>query len=220
METSRYEETMEYFERLDKNSEYAEMVTFGISPQGRDMKCLIISKEKVFTPEKAKATGKPIILIINGIHAGEIEGKDATMILAREILITKEKEKMIDDVILLVIPIFSVDGHERFGKYNRINQNGPEEIGWRTTSQNLNLNRDWMKADAPEMQVMLKLFSEWLPDFPDPLGQIVQQHQQQTGRERQERHDGEQMRVEPVEHRAYLSIQITIASMPTTIVMR
>ncbi|OGV02605.1 MAG: hypothetical protein A2330_11025, partial [Ignavibacteria bacterium RIFOXYB2_FULL_36_7] len=104
-------------------------------------------------------------LIINGIHSGEIEGKDASMILLREILVTKEKEKMLDNVILLVIPVFSVDGHERFGKYNRINQNGPEEMGWRTTAQNLNLNRDWMKADAPEMKAMLKLFSSWLPDF-------------------------------------------------------
>jgi len=165
LETSRYEETTDYFSRLAEYSEFAEMITFGISPQGRDLNCLIVSKDKAFTDEKAKATGKPIILIINGIHSGEIEGKDASMILLREILITKEKEWMLDNVILIVIPIFSVDGHERFGKYNRINQNGPEEMGWRTTALNLNLNRDWMKADAPEMQAMLKLFSSWLPDF-------------------------------------------------------
>jgi hypothetical protein len=87
------------------------------------------------------------------------------MMLLREILVTKERERMIDDVILLVIPVFSVDGHERSGKYNRINQNGPEEMGWRTTSQNLNLNRDWMKVDTPEMQSMIKLINDWLPDF-------------------------------------------------------
>ncbi len=165
LKTPRYEETMEYFHRLANHSEYAEMITFGVSPQGRDLNCLIVSKDKAFTVEKAKATGKPIIQILNGIHAGEIEGKDASMILLREILVTKEKEKMLDNVILLVIPIFNVDGHERFGKSNRVNQNGPEEMGWRTTAQNLNLNRDWMKADAPEMQAMLKLFSSWLPDF-------------------------------------------------------
>ncbi len=165
LKTPRYNETMEYFTRLDENSEFGKMVNIGKSPQGRDIGCLIVSKDKAFTPEEAKATGKPIILILNGIHAGEIEGKDATMMLIREMLITKEKENMLDDVILLIIPIFNVDGHERFGKYNRINQNGPEEMGWRTTAQNLNLNRDWMKADAPEMQAMLKLFSEWVPDF-------------------------------------------------------
>ncbi|HEY6626689.1 MAG TPA: M14 family metallopeptidase, partial [Ignavibacteriaceae bacterium] len=101
----------------------------------------------------------------NGIHSGEIEGKDASMILMREILITKEKESLLDSINIIVVPIFSVDGHERKSKYNRINQNGPEEMGWRTTAQNLNLNRDWMKADAPEMQAMLKLVNEWNPDF-------------------------------------------------------
>jgi murein tripeptide amidase MpaA len=163
--TPPYEETINYFQRLADYSDYAEIFTFGISPQGRESKCFIVSKDKAFTPSQAKKTNKPIILIVNGIHSGEIEGKDASMMLLREILVTKEKEWMIDDVILLVIPVFSADGHERFGKYNRINQNGPEEMGWRTTAQNLNLNRDWMKADAPEMQAMLKLFSDWLPDF-------------------------------------------------------
>src|SRR3972149_7302894 len=165
LETPRYAETMEYFRKLDDYSDVAEMIKFGVSPQGRDLNCLVVSNDKAFSTEDAKATGKPVILIINGIHSGEIECKDASMILLREILVTKEKEKMLDNVILLVMPIFSVDGHERFGKYNRINQNGPEEMGWRTTAQNLNLNRDWMKADAPEMQAMLKLFSSWLPDF-------------------------------------------------------
>ena len=165
LETPRYAETMEYFRKLADYSDVAEMIKFGVSPQGRDLNCLVVSNDKAFSTEDAKATGKPVILIINGIHSGEIEGKDASMILLREILVTKEKEKMLDNVILLVIPVFSVDGHERFGKYNRINQNGPEEMGWRTTAQNLNLNRDWMKADAPEMKAMLKLFSSWLPDF-------------------------------------------------------
>jgi hypothetical protein len=65
----------------------------------------------------------------------------------------------------MIVPIFSVDGHERKSKYNRINQDGPEEMGWRTTAQGYNLNREWMKADAPEMQSMLQLVSEWDPDF-------------------------------------------------------
>src|SRR3990172_9082797 len=165
LETPRYAETMEYFRKLADYSDVAEMIKFGVSPQGRDLNCLVVSNDKAFSTEDAKATGKPVILIINGIHSGEIECKDASMILLREILVTKEKEKMLDNVILLVIPVFSVDGHERFGKYNRINQNGPEEMGWRTTAQNLNLNRDWLKAEAPEMQAMISLFNEWLPDF-------------------------------------------------------
>ena len=81
LKTPRYEETVEYFRMLDQNSEYGRMITIGISPQGRDLNCFIASKDKAFTSEKAKTTGKPIILIINGIHAGEIEGKDASMML-------------------------------------------------------------------------------------------------------------------------------------------
>lgn len=168
--TANYEETMRYFQMLDESSEYADLFDFGISSQFREMKCLFVSKENRSSIEfnlsmGYKPTEKPLVLIINGIHSGEIEGKDASMILLREILITKEKEYLLDSLNLLVIPIFNVDGHENKSKYNRINQNGPEEMGWRTTALNLNLNRDWMKADATEMQAMLTLVSTWLPDF-------------------------------------------------------
>ena len=165
LETESYDQTMEYFKKLADTSPYAKIFSFGISPQGRNLYCLVVSKDKAFSPAAAKKTGKPVVLIENGIHSGEIEGKDASMLLLREILVTKEKENLINNAILLVIPIFSVDAHERFSPYNRINQNGPANMGWRTTAQNLNLNRDWTKADAPEMQAMLKLFSSWLPDF-------------------------------------------------------
>jgi hypothetical protein len=163
--TADYAETMQYFRNLADNSNNSELFSFGISPQGRELKCLVVSKDKVFTSKENKRLNKPIVLIINGIHAGEIEGKDASKILLREILITKEKENLIDNVVLMIVPIFSVDGHERKSKYNRINQDGPEEMGWRTTAQGYNLNREWMKADAPEMQSMLQLVSEWDPDF-------------------------------------------------------
>lgn len=163
--TQRYKETMEYFRKIEKASPYVRIIPFGKSPQGRDLYVVIISKDKAFTPGKAKKTGKPVFVINNGIHSGEIEGKDATMLLLREILITKEQQQLLDKITLLVIPVFSVDGHERFSANNRINQNGPVEMGWRTTAQNLNLNRDWVKADAPEMQAMLKLMTAWLPDY-------------------------------------------------------
>lgn len=163
--TPNYEESINYFRQLEENSGYARLVPFGVTPQGRVLYCFIASKDRAFTPVPASESGKPIIMIINGIHGGEIEGKDASMILLREILITKEKEDLLNNAILMIIPVFNVDGHERRSKYNRINQNGPEEMGWRTTAQNLNLNRDWLKCDAPEMQSLVKLFAEWLPDF-------------------------------------------------------
>jgi murein tripeptide amidase MpaA len=163
--TADYQQSMDYFQKLSDYSEYAELYSFGSSPQGRELKYLLVTKEKINVQNEQMKLSKPIVFIINGIHSGEIEGKDASMLLLREILITKEKEYLLDSLNIIVIPIFSVDGHERKSKFNRINQNGPEEMGWRTTAQNLNLNRDWMKADAPEMQAMLKLVNEWDPDF-------------------------------------------------------
>ena len=163
LETPRYDETINYFKKFERHSPYAKMISIGKSAEGRDIYVLIVSKDRAFTPELAKRTNKPIVFIQNGIHAGEIDGKDASMILLREILITKEKANYIDNAILLVMPIFNVDGHERFSPYNRINQNGPKEMGWRTNAQNLNLNRDYMKADSPEMKAWLKFFNKWLP---------------------------------------------------------
>ncbi len=160
-----YESTMEYFSKVSSHSEFAQMLSIGKSPQGRDINCIIVSRDKLFNIDEIKESGKPVVLFINGIHSGEINGKDASMMLLREILITKEKIDLVENLILLVVPIFSVDAHERRSPYNRINQIGPEEMGWRVTAQNLNLNRDFMKADAPEMRAFLKFYSAWLPDF-------------------------------------------------------
>ncbi|MBE0570104.1 MAG: M14 family metallopeptidase [Ignavibacteriaceae bacterium] len=160
--TADYNQTMNYFRQIADHSDKAFFLSNYTSPQGRDMGYLFVSSSDNLSEI---AGNKPLILIINGIHSGEIEGKDASMILLREILVTKEKEYLLDSLNIIIVPIFSVDGHERKSKYNRINQNGPEEMGWRTTAQNLNLNRDWMKADTPEMQAMLKLVSRYNPDF-------------------------------------------------------
>ena len=164
-ESPRYPETMAYFNRLAASSPHAKMFSFGVSPQGRDLSYVVVANGNEFQPRQAHNSGKAIVLIQNGIHAGEIEGKDASMLLLREILITKEKQYLLDKLVLLVIPILNVDGHERISPANRPNQNGPSEMGWRTTSHNLNLNRDYMKADASEMRSLLRLYSSWLPDF-------------------------------------------------------
>lgn len=162
LNTADYETTMKYFKQFADSFDEIRFVEFGVSPQGRKLFYLIVDKEKKFDPS---INNKPVILIENGIHSGEIEGKDACMLLLREVFVEKKNENLFDDVILIIIPIFNVDGHERKSKYNRINQNGPEEMGWRTTAQNYNLNRDFTKADAPEMKALLKLFSTWKPEI-------------------------------------------------------
>jgi len=165
VQTGSYAEAVEYCRKLASASPYAHVVKWGVSPEGRPMIALVMSKEKAFTPEAARKSPKPLVVINNGIHSGEIEGKDAGLILAHDILVTQTRARLLDHVNLLFIPIFSVDAHERFSPYNRINQNGPAEMGWRATSLNLNLNRDWMKADAEEMKAMLRLLHTWKPDF-------------------------------------------------------
>jgi hypothetical protein len=163
--TPDYSETIEYCKRLALSSPWIRYCSFGKTPQGRNLPLVIISKEKAFTPSQARKTGKAIVLIQSGIHAGEIDGKDASLMLIRDIAVTKEKVALLDHTIILIVPIFNVDGHERISPFNRINQNGPDEMGWRVTAQNFNLNRDYMKADSPEMRAMLALFSRWLPDL-------------------------------------------------------
>ena len=164
-ETPQYKQTLEYCKKLADASPWIKYVSFGISPQGRELPLLIIDRNGNFTPLKVHKSGNAVLLIEAGIHPGEIDGKDAGLMFIRDIAIYKKYEDLLDHVTILFIPIFNVDGHERFSAYNRINQNGPKEMGWRTNAQNLNLNRDFLKADAPEMKAWLKMFNKWLPDF-------------------------------------------------------
>ena len=190
--TPRYHETMEYCKKLDEASDLVHLTDFGTSPQGRKLPLMIVDRDGLHDPEAIKSTGRLILLIQACIHPGESEGKDAGMMLIRDLItpapgpLPKQGRgskpplgglgvssgirypaslDLLENVSILFIPIFNVDGHERFGPYNRINQNGPEEMGWRVTATNLNLNRDFLKADAPEMQAWLKLYNRWFPDF-------------------------------------------------------
>jgi len=103
------------------------------------------------------------VLMQGGIHAGEIDGKDAGLLALREMLEGKAAPGALARATLVFVPVFNADGHERWGRWNRPNQRGPEEMGWRTTAQNYNLNRDYAKADTPEMQAMLRLVEAWDP---------------------------------------------------------
>ena len=165
LETGRYAEAVNFCQKLQAASPYAKVIKYGVTGEGRPMVALILSRDKTFIPAQAAKSSKPLVLINNGIHPGEIEGKDADLMYARAILISKKEAAILNKVNLIVIPVFNIDGHERFGPYNRINQNGPKQMGWRVTSMNLNLNRDYIKADAPEMRAWLKLFHDWNPDF-------------------------------------------------------
>jgi murein tripeptide amidase MpaA len=164
-ETPRYDETIAFAQRLADASPLIRFKSFGESGEGRALPLLIAASGNTFTPQAARKAGKAVIMIQACIHAGESDGKDAGFALLRDIAITKTRPGLLDRVVILFIPIYNTDGHERFSAFNRINQNGPAEMGWRATSANLNLNRDYMKADAPETRAWLKLWTEWNPDL-------------------------------------------------------
>lgn len=164
VKTGRYDEVIDLCARFQKAYPTAvRCVEFGRSPEGRPMLALIASRTGALSAKEARRRGLPVTLVQGGIHAGEIDGKDAGFLALREVLDGKAAPGALERQVLVFVPVFNLDGHERFGRWNRPNQRGPEEMGWRTTAQNLNLNRDYAKADAPEMQAMLRLVNEWDP---------------------------------------------------------
>ncbi|MBI5084494.1 MAG: M14 family metallopeptidase [Acidobacteria bacterium] len=164
-QTGSYDEAVSFYRELEKASPLARLTAMGTTGEGRTLYALIVSKDRAFTPQAARRTGKPVVLLQNGIHAGENGGKDAAMMLLRDVLVTKRLARWLDEVILLSIPVFNADGHERTSPYNRINENGPETMGVRVNATRRNLNRDYLKADTPEMRAWLKLYTAWRPEL-------------------------------------------------------
>ncbi|WP_437282422.1 M14 family zinc carboxypeptidase [Sorangium sp. So ce375] len=166
--TGRYAEV----ERLCRGFEQAypgraRCVRFGTTPEGRPMLAIAASADGTLDPAAARAKRRPVILFQGGIHAGEIDGKDGGFWALRELLDGAMAPGALAAATAVFVPVFNVDGHERFGRNHRPNQRGPEEMGFRATAQNLNLNRDYMKAEAPEMRAMLGLLDAW-----DPVVQV------------------------------------------------
>jgi len=163
-QTGHYEEVETLCRNFQKN--YPKTVRcqeFGRTAEGRPMMALIATRTNIFVPYLAKDKQIPVTVVQGGIHAGEIDGKDAGFQALKEALDNTAAKNALDKQVFIFIPVFNVDGHERFAKWNRPNQRGPEEMGWRTTAQNFNLNRDYLKADTPEMQAMLRLINQWDP---------------------------------------------------------
>ncbi len=166
-ETDDYAAALDYARRLADAAPQIQYRSLGRSPEGREMPALIVSKAGVTSPEHVDRDRLAVALIHCCIHPGEVEGRDAMFLLMRDLTIAgaAERAALLDHVVLIVVPMFNTDGCARFGPHHRINQNGPKRMGWRVTSTNLNLNRDWTKADTPEMRATLALWNEWDPDL-------------------------------------------------------
>jgi len=161
--TGRHEEAVRLCRDLERTfPRRARCFSFGTTPEGRELVALAASADGVTRPLAARTKGRPVVLFQGAIHAGELDGKDAGFMVLRELLASKDGGPLAR-VTAVFIPILNVDGHERFGPDQRPNQRGPVEAGWRTTARNLNLNRDYAKAEAPETRAVLALLSEWDP---------------------------------------------------------
>ena len=162
--TSRYADVMKFIGDLQRLSPFVRVETLCTSAEGRLVPLLVVGKPLPALP--AALTGDPrlVVYIQGNIHAGEVEGKEATLMLVRDILLEAEPPYL-DKLVLLIAPIFNADGNERISPDNRRQQPGPEQgVGVRYNGQNLDLNRDAMKLETPEMRGLVRnVLVRWDP---------------------------------------------------------
>lgn len=161
--TSTYKEVMDFVYEAVKRSDLLQLLTLTTSFEGRNVPLLTISTEGVKSHRELAMTGKPAVLIMANIHAGEVEGKEACLMLLREFVnLKKDTVALLENQVILLIPIFNADGNDKMSARNR-RDNGPEIAGVRHNGQMLDLNRDYLKLKTPEVNALVKLFNEWDP---------------------------------------------------------
>jgi len=162
--SNTWEEAIRFYTALDKEYNNASLLTYGITDSGKPLNLFVIAGDSDFDPASVKSKNKAIILINNGIHPGEPDGIDASMKLAEELLANPASKKLLEHVVVCIIPVFNIDGSLIRGCCSRANQDGPEEYGFRGNYQNLDLNRDFIKCDAQNTVSFHQIFREWDPD--------------------------------------------------------
>jgi dipeptidyl aminopeptidase/acylaminoacyl peptidase len=161
--TSRHAEVVEFCERLAKVSPLVRLGELGASVEGRKLPLIILADPPVATPQEAAKSKKLVVFAMGNIHAGEVDGKEALLMLARDIATAKDKP-LLKDLIIVFAPIFNADGNEKISKEHRPKQNGPTEgVGVRVNAQEFDLNRDFVKLETPEVQALVRFFNKWDP---------------------------------------------------------
>lgn len=178
-QTPTYFEIIDWWQKLDTQSEYVKMLTMGMTDAGYPLHLVVVSADKDFNFESLHKKNKRIILINNGIHPGEPDGVDASMLLARDICnsfnhyqpsleprphIRWNEFNLPRNVVLAIIPVYNIGGCLNRSANYRVDQNGPEEFGFRGNSQNLDLNRDFIKCDSKEARAFTEIFHLTDPD--------------------------------------------------------
>src|SRR5437868_3891133 len=159
--TATYAEIIAYYQKLAKQyPRQMRMINYGATDVGKPLSLIVLSKGGLFDPALIKRQNKRVMLINNGIHPGEPEGIDASMIIVRDLL---KNNKLPNDVVLCFIAVYNIDGCLNRG-VSRINQNGPRAYGFRGNYKNLDLNRDFIKADSQNAWAFEKILNTWQPE--------------------------------------------------------
>lgn len=162
-ETATYAQAISFYESLArKYPTMAKLLTYGSTDFGKPLHLLVLSKSGIFDPAQIKKNDRRIFLINNGIHPGEPEGIDASMMLARDLL---KEGKMPNNVVICIIPIYNIDGSFSRTSTSRANQNGPVAYGFRGNSKNYDLNRDFIKSDSKNSLAFQQVFNTWQPEI-------------------------------------------------------
>lgn len=167
--TARYAEVVELLDAMDHALPHTARWELGNSGEGRSIPVLVVANPPVSAPDDLRreheTSGRLVILAIGNIHAGEVDGKEALPMVARE-LVAPERASLLKEIVFIVAPIYNCDGNERVSRENRPGQNGPiEGMGRRETAAGLDLNRDFIKLDATETRALVAAFQHWDPDI-------------------------------------------------------
>jgi hypothetical protein len=165
-QSNSYEEALSLYRGLSKKfPKSSKLLEYGTTDAGYPLHLFVISFSGDFNPESLKLKNKSILLINNGIHAGEPCGIDASLLLARDLLEDKQKQKALENTVICFIPLYNIGGSQNRGCCSRVNQNGPEEYGFRGNARNLDLNRDFIKCDSEDAKTFTRIYHQWNPDI-------------------------------------------------------
>lgn len=161
--TATYNEVISYYQKLATSfPKQAKLLNYGQTDFGKPLSLFVLSKNGIFNIEKIKQANKRVLLINNGIHPGEPEGIDASMMLARDLL---KQQKLPNEIVICIIPLYNIDGSFNRTSTSRANQNGPLAYGFRGNSKNYDLNRDFIKTDSKNSATFQQVFNIWQPEI-------------------------------------------------------
>ena len=162
--SATWEQAIARYQELDRMHSGARLIEFGHDDDGSPLHLFIISDGSGFTPDSIRAAGKNILWITNAIHPGEPDGVDASLMLAQALLESDQLMGLTTRTAVCIVPMYNVSGAKQRGSFSRANQNGPLEYGFRGNARNLDLNRDFIKADAENSRSIQRALAKWDPD--------------------------------------------------------